>query len=84
MDEFISTIWHVVVDHVLDLGNIQTSGSDCSGHQDLVFTLSEVSQSFLPLSLGPVSVDAGGGHALPGQVGRQVVSRSLFLGKIFH
>ena len=82
VDEFISAVGHVVVDDVLDLGNVEASGSDCGGNHDLVFTLSEVSQSFLPLPLGSVSVDAGGGQALPRQVGGQIVSTCLFLNKI--
>ena len=69
VDKFIRSVGHVVVDDVLDFGYVETPGSDGRGHQYLVFTISEVSQSLFSLSLGPISVDAGGRHALSRQVG---------------
>ena len=82
MDEFVGAVGHVVVDDVLDLRDVETSGGDSGGHQDLVFTLGEVRESLLPLPLGPVSVDAGGGHALSREVSGQVVCACLLLNKI--
>ena len=34
MNIFVHIIRHVVVDDVRHVGNIQSSGSDCGGHQD--------------------------------------------------
>ena len=53
MNIFVNIIRHVVVDDVRHVGNIQSSGSDCGGHQDRLVPSSEVEQRFLPLSLKP-------------------------------
>ena len=79
MDELVGGVGEVVVDHVLHLGNVQPSGGDSGGHEDLETALSEVSERLLPLPLRPVPVDAGGQKILSGQVGGQVVCAGLFL-----
>ena len=60
MYELIGGVRKVVVDDMLDLGNVQTPGGDCGGYENLEPAVSEVGQGLLPLPLGPVPVDAGG------------------------
>ena len=81
MDVLVHLVRHVVVDDVLDQGDVQTSPGHGGSHQDGEFPGGEVGQSLLSLALGSVPVDAGGGVTLSGEVGGQVVGRGLFLEK---
>ena len=79
MDILVHFVRHVIVDDVLDQGNVQASPGHGGSHQDWIFPGGEVSQSLLPLTLSSVPVDAGGGVTFSREVGSQVVSRGLFL-----
>ena len=79
MDILVDLVRHVVVDDVLDQGDVQTSPGHGGSHQDWIFPGGEISQSFLPLTLSSIPVDAGGGVAFSREVGGQVVSSGLFL-----
>ena len=79
MNELVCRVRHIVVNDMLDVGNVQTAGRHGGGHQDLKPALGEVCKGLLPLSLGAVAVDAGGGHVLCRQVGGQVVSAGFLL-----
>ena len=79
MDILVHFVRHVVVDDVLHQGNVQSSPGHGGSHQDGKLPGGEVGQSLLPLSLGSVPVDAGGGVALAREVGGQVVGGGLFL-----
>ena len=79
VDELVRGVRHVVVDDVLDVGNVETAGRHGGGHQDLEPALGEVCEGLLPLPLGAVAVDAGRGHVLGRQVGGQVVSAGFLL-----
>ena len=79
MNELVCRVRHVVVDDVLDVGNVEPAGRHGGGHQDLEPALGEVCEGLLPLPLGAVAVDAGRGHVLCRQVGGQVVSAGFLL-----
>ena len=79
MDILVHFVGHVVVDDVLDQGDVQTSPGHGGSHQDWIFPGGEVSQSLLPLPLGSVPVDAGSGVTFSREVGSQVVSSGIFL-----
>ena len=79
MDVLVHLVRHVVVDDVLDQGDVQAPPGHGGSHQDGKLPGGEVGQGLLSLALGSVPVDAGGGVALPGEVGGQVVGRGLFL-----
>ena len=63
-------VWHVVVDDVIHMRDMETSGCYSSGHQDrlAIHTEVEVVKSVLSLRYGHVTVDAGGGKPFGWQV----------------
>ncbi len=69
MDELVGCVGEVVVDHVLDLGNVKSSGGDSGGYEDPEPALGEVCERLLPLPLRSVPVDAGGQKIFSRQVG---------------
>ena len=79
MDILVHLVGHVVVDDVLDQGDVQSTPSHGGSHQDWIFPGGEVSQSLLSLTLSSVPVDTGSGVTFSREVGSQVVSRGLFL-----
>ena len=79
MNVLVHLVGHVVVDDVLDVGNVEPAGRHGGGHQDFKPALGEVCEGLLPLPLGAVAVDAGGGHVLCRQVSGQVVSAGFLL-----
>lgn len=71
----------IIVDNVLDVGNIQTTSCDSSGNQDGAAARAEHLQSTLTLALSTVSVDGGGREALVDQEIRQGIRHALRLHK---
>ena len=56
VDVLVAVIWHVVVDDVGDVGDVEAAGSHGGGHQDGLVAGTEVVQSLLPLPLQPGEV----------------------------
>lgn len=79
MNVIINVRGQVIVDNVLNIGDIQTSGGDCSGNQDWSSTVLESSESLLSLVLRSITVDGSGGETLVIQEVSQVVSHPLCL-----
>ncbi|TFB02208.1 hypothetical protein CCMA1212_005838 [Trichoderma ghanense] len=69
----------VIVDDVGDVGNIETTSRDSGGNQDGAASVAEVLESALTLTLGPVSVNGGGGEALVDEEVGQRVGHALGL-----
>ena len=59
VDVLLDITGHVKVDDVLHVGDIKTSGSHRSSHNDGRLTGLEPTESFFTLALSPVSVDGG-------------------------
>ena len=53
MDVLVAVIWHVVVDDVSDIGDVEAAGSHGGGHQDGLVPGPEVVQGLLSLPLQP-------------------------------
>ena len=58
---------HVVIDDVIDAGNVKAARSDSGGDKNRLAACPEVVQSLFPLPLESVSMYGGGGKSLPGQ-----------------
>lgn len=69
----------VVVDDVLNIGDIQTSSSDSSGHKDWAASSTEHLQSTLTLALGTITVDGGRWEALVDEVIGERICHALGL-----
>ena len=79
MDILVHVIRHVIVNDVSHPWDIQTPCSHGCSYEDRHGSYTKVVQSFFPLPLETITVDAGGGQALSGQVGGQEVSIPLGL-----
>lgn len=71
----------IVVDNMGDVGNIETSGGNCSGDQNRATTSTEHLKSTLTLGLSAVSVDRSGGEVLVKQEIAQRIGHALSLNK---
>ena len=67
MNVFIHFSRHVVIDDVVDAGNVEAASSDSGGDKNRLTPSPEVVQSLFPLPLESVSMYGGGGKSLPGQ-----------------
>ena len=71
----------IKVDHVFNVGYIEPSSGDSSGHQDGRISPLERVESFFTLVLRPVSVDGGHRESLMVQVVLEVVGATFRLHK---
>lgn len=53
MDIFFNLFWELIIDDVLDAGNVESSGRDGSGNQNRTLSRFEIEESFFPLWLEP-------------------------------
>ena len=53
MDIFFDLFWELIIDDVLDAGNVESSGRDGSGNQNWTLSRFEIEESFFPLWLEP-------------------------------
>ena len=58
---------HVVINNVVDAGNVEAARSDSGGDKNRLAASPEVVQSFFPLPLESISMDGGGGKSLSGK-----------------
>ncbi|KAF3062751.1 hypothetical protein CFAM422_010726 [Trichoderma lentiforme] len=79
VDVIIDISGKVVVDDVGDVGNIKTTSSNSSSHQDGAASVAEELESTLTLTLSPVSVNGGGREALVDEEVGQRVGHALGL-----
>lgn len=79
VDVIVDISGKVVVDDVGDVGDIKTTSSNSSSHQDGAASVAEELESAFTLTLSPVSVDGGGGEALVDEEVGQRVGHALGL-----
>ena len=78
MNVFIHLGRHVVIDDVINAGNVEAARSDSGGDKNRLAACPEVVQSLFPLPLKSVSMDGGGGKSLSRQErGKKI---AIFLG----
>ncbi len=59
MDVFVDAAGHVEIHNMLDLLNVQASGSDRRGHQHRTLACAKITESLLSLSLLPITIQKG-------------------------
>jgi hypothetical protein len=79
MDIVINVGGKIVVDHVSDIGDIKSTSSHSSSHENRASTVPEHLQGLLTLALRAVTVDGGGREALINKKIRERVGHALRL-----
>lgn len=79
VDVVINVGGKVVVDHVCDVGDIETTSGNSSGDQDGATAIAEHLQGALTLTLSTITVDRGGGEVLVDEEVRERVRHALGL-----
>ena len=63
VDVLLGILGHVVVDDVLDIGNVQAASSNIGGHQEIERARAEIGHDAIALALAEVAMDSLGGDA---------------------
>ena len=79
MDVVVNIRGQIVVDNVGDIGNIQATSGNSSGHENRADTVSELLQGLLTLALSAVTVNGVGAHVLVDEEIRERVCHALRL-----
>ncbi|CAH0053234.1 unnamed protein product [Clonostachys solani] len=64
VDVVVNVSRQVIVDDVGDIGDIETTGSNCSGNEDGAASISEEFEGTLTFTLGTITVNGGGREVL--------------------
>lgn len=71
--------WQIIVDHMGDIGNVESTGSNSGSHQDGAAAVTEVLKGTLTLTLSAVTVNGSGWEVLVDEEFGQRISHTLGL-----
>lgn len=77
MDVFLGVLGDIEVDHVVDIRDIESAGSDVRGNEELELAGAEVGHDAIALALAEVAVDSAGRDAGGVELGCQTIHTDL-------